>query len=85
MISCCVEGQREGAKKINRKEAEYIVALLSVCCKNPAYAEQTFGVISLLGRDQADLINRLIVERIPLQEKEKHEIICGDAAQFQGG
>lgn len=84
VISCCVEGQREGAKKINRKEAEYIVALLSVCCKNPAYAEQTFGVISLLGRDQADLINRLIVERIPLQEKEKHEIICGDAAQFQG-
>ena len=84
MVSCFVGGQRDENGKINQKEAEYIVALLQACCRNPAYADQTFGVISLLGNQQAELINRLIAEKIRLKEKEKHQIICGDAAQFQG-
>ena len=84
MVSCFVGGQRDEKGKINQKEADYIVALLQACCRNSAYDNQTFGVISLLGNQQAELINRLIAERIRLQEKEKHQIICGDAAQFQG-
>lgn len=84
MVSYFVDGHREGTHKVNQKEAEYIVALLRACCENPAYADQTFGVISLLGREQAERINTLIMERISVQEKEKHQIVCGDAAQFQG-
>lgn len=84
IISQFVGGERDGKNKINQKEAEYIVALLQACCHQASYKNQTFGVISLLGDQQAELINRLIAERIPIQAKEQHQIICGDAAQFQG-
>jgi very-short-patch-repair endonuclease len=53
--------------------------------EQPEYADRTFGVISLVGDEQACLIDSLL--RKNLSEKEfklKHNILCGNPAQFQG-
>lgn len=84
IVSCFVDGKRDKKGKINKKEADYIVALIQACCNHPAYKNQTMGVISLLGNEQAEVINQLIAEKINLEDQEEHQIICGDAAQFQG-
>ena len=44
----------------------------------------TFGVISLLGKDQQKYITKLISEKISSKEIEKRKIICGDPYVFQG-
>lgn len=41
-------------------------------------------IVSLLGDDQAKIINQLVIEKINPQEYEKHKILCGNASHFQG-
>lgn len=77
-------GARNGKQKINDKEAKSIVALLSACIEHPEYQGETFGVISLLGEEQADLIQKYISEHISPAIVEERRILCGTAAQFQG-
>lgn len=78
------DGQRIGRRKINKKEAESLVALLMACLEQKEYSGMTFGIISLLGSEQAELIQRLIFEKIGPEIIEKHKILCGDASHFQG-
>jgi len=42
------------------------------------------GVISLLGEQQAKLIERLLLKRIGAEEIDRRRIVCGDAYAFQG-
>ncbi|MGN0779733.1 MAG: AAA domain-containing protein [Aristaeellaceae bacterium] len=79
-----VQGMRKGSSKVNEEEAKAIVALIRACIEQPAYADKTFGVISMLGDDQVRLIGRLLANEIPLAEYEKHHILCGNASNFQG-
>jgi very-short-patch-repair endonuclease len=79
-----VQGQRQGPGKVNRAEAEEIVSLISAMCQHDDYRECDIGVISLLGDDQALLIERLLRQHVPVAEIESRKIICGNAAQFQG-
>ena len=44
----------------------------------------TFGVISLLGVEQALLIEDLLRRRLSPSVFAKHRLLCGNAAQFQG-
>lgn len=83
-ISYRVDGQRDGSKKINIAEAKTIVSLILACIENEKYKNSTFGVISLLGREQADYIQSLLLEKIENTLYEKHKILCGDASSFQG-
>lgn len=78
------DGQRDGKEKTNSREAKAIVSLLAACLTQPEYLGKTFGVISLLGSEQADLIQDMIVENIPNNEIEKRNIRCGSSAEFQG-
>lgn len=75
-------GKRVG--KINKPEAQEIVALLKSCMQQPEYEEKTFGIISLLGGDQARLIQQMLFQEIETFSIEKHRILCGDASNFQG-
>lgn len=84
IISHRVNGEREGRSKINQTEAQEIVALIAAMCQHEAYAQQSIGVISLLGAEQAQLIERMLREHLPIEEIEARKIICGNAAQFQG-
>ena len=77
-------GMRSGKAKINQQEAKAAVAIIRACLEQPEYENKTFGVLSLLGEEQADLIRNELLKEMDLAEFEKHEIICGNAAGFQG-
>jgi very-short-patch-repair endonuclease len=75
---------REWRSKLNSVEAESVVAILRACIEQPEYAGMTFGIISLLGDEQAFLIQTKIIEQIPVQIIEERRILCGNASHFQG-
>jgi very-short-patch-repair endonuclease/KaiC/GvpD/RAD55 family RecA-like ATPase len=71
--------------RTNQPEADAIVAQVLACLKDPEYVGKTFGVISLMGGEQAELIRRRLLVAVDDERLlEKHEIRCGDAADFQG-
>lgn len=84
MIACRVQGERNGKAKTNLCEAETIVALMVACMEQKEYEGETFGAISLLGQDQVKLIDRLLFEHVDIAVREKRQILCGDASNFQG-
>lgn len=79
-----VEGSRDGVRKVNLIEASKIVNLIRAMLEQPEYSDKTFGVISLLGNEQAKLINMELLKHLDIELIEKHDILCGDASQFQG-
>lgn len=83
-VSYRVNGVREYHKKINRVEADNIIALMMACMEQPEYEGKTFGAISLLGDSQARLINEIAIQKMNLKEYEQRKIMCGNASQFQG-
>ncbi|MDQ5903489.1 MAG: hypothetical protein QG672_1080, partial [Pseudomonadota bacterium] len=76
--------------KINQVEAVEIAALIIACLHDPAYARNelgdptSFGVISLLGDEQALLVEQLLRQRLQPEILAQHRLLCGNAAQFQG-
>ena len=71
-------------KKVNVKEAEMIAALIMSCCEQPEYEEASFGVISLVGEEQALAVDKVLMKNMELPEYQERRIVCGNAAQFQG-
>lgn len=84
IIAYRVQGERNGKAKTNLCEAETIVALMMACMEQKEYEGETFGAISLLGQDQVKLIDRLLFEHVDIAVREKRQILCGDASNFQG-
>lgn len=78
------DGMRSGRQKTNVKEAESIVALMMACIEQKEYHELTFGAISLLGDEQAQKIQQIILQRIDPTVIEQRRIMCGNASHFQG-
>lgn len=79
-----VEGASRDKKKTNEMEASKLVADLVALTKDKRFDGKTFGVISLLGAEQAKLIQKMLVEAIGEQEIMERELLCGDAYSFQG-
>lgn len=77
-----VEGRAEA--KVNRREAFAVASLIASAVEHPAYAGCSFGVISLVGEEQALEVERLLREHLDPTEFERRRILCGNAAQFQG-
>jgi very-short-patch-repair endonuclease len=50
----------------------------------PEYEGKTFGAISLLGDEQAAMIQSLVQRLVPLPELERRRFVAGNPAQFQG-
>lgn len=71
-------------KDMNVPEADAIVADMAEMIHDPGYADQTFGVIALQGKDQAKILETKIREEIGDSEFVKRKIICGDAYTLQG-
>lgn len=80
------EGYQQGhsPRVVNEPEAQAIVDQIKKCCEDSTYVGKTIGVISLLGEDQAKVIEKLLLERIGPEEMEKRHLVCGDAYAFQG-
>jgi very-short-patch-repair endonuclease len=76
--------------KINRQEALAVAALLAAameqpeCKKNDTGQPLSFGVVSLVGDEQAIEIDSLVRAHISPDRYELHRVLCGNAAQFQG-
>ena len=76
--------------KVNRQEAEIIASLAAAALEQPEYQKNesgertSFGVVSLVGEEQALEIDRLLRTHIAPDLYERHRFLCGTPAQFQG-
>lgn len=72
------------AGRINEAEANTVASLLIAATEQPEYKEKTFGVISLVGDEQAAVINRILQTHLSPIEYASRRIVCGNPAHFQG-
>ncbi len=70
--------------KINHHEAQEIASLILAMCRMHEYEDLSFGVISMVGTDQAVVIDRILRRRLTVSEYKRRRILCGNASQFQG-
>jgi len=70
--------------KANEGEARAVVALAKALIERPELADKTMGAITLLGDEQASLIQQLIFPLIGSSEIERRRFVAGNSAQFQG-
>jgi very-short-patch-repair endonuclease len=76
--------------KINRQEAVTVASLLAAAIEQPEYKKNdagqplSFGVVSLVGDEQAIEIDNLVRAHVSPDRYELHRVLCGNAAQFQG-
>ncbi|MGC8731407.1 MAG: AAA domain-containing protein, partial [Halothiobacillaceae bacterium] len=76
------DGSRAGIR--NRAEAEALVETIASLVDDEAYEGKTMGVIALQGRAQAELIERLLAQRLDPKVIEDRRLRCGEPATFQG-
>ncbi len=69
---------------VNEIEADRIVARILECLADSRYDGKTFGVISLLGTAQAEVIWKKMLVKVSPEEIDRRRLRCGDAADFQG-
>jgi very-short-patch-repair endonuclease len=85
-----VQGFRNKGGKTNEVEAVEIASLVVACRADADYdlndfgQPTTFGVISLLGEEQALLIENILRRHLTPDIFARHRLLCGNAAQFQG-
>jgi very-short-patch-repair endonuclease len=76
--------------KVNRQEALTVASLVAAAIEQPEYQNNdagqpvSFGVVSLVGDQQAIEIDNLIRAHVSPDRYELHRVLCGNAAQFQG-
>src|SRR5580704_5117529 len=76
--------------KINHQEALATASLLTAALEQPEYKKNdagqptSFGVVSLVGDEQAIEIDNLLRSHLSPDRYELHRLLCGNAAQFQG-
>ncbi len=72
--------------KVNLEEAYTVASLLVACLEQPEYQDKTFGVITLLGDEQAYKIDEILRNTEDLDPFlcKKAKVLCGNAAHFQG-
>jgi very-short-patch-repair endonuclease len=78
-----VNGKLTG-RKTNETEAMEIAALITAAIEQPEYENKTFGVISLVGDEQAYRIDEILRSKVSPAVYESRRIMCGNSAQFQG-
>jgi len=82
LVAHRVNGSKIGKK--NLVEAETIASLIVAAVEQPEYAGKTFGVISLVGDEQADEVDKMLRTKLDPVIYESRRILCGNPAQFQG-
>lgn len=89
LVSYRVSGSSRD-EKVNREEAWAVTSLIAAATEQPEYQVNgsgqpvSFGVVSLLGDDQAIAIDGLLRTHLSPDRYEIHRLLCGSAAQFQG-
>lgn len=70
--------------KVNEVEARTVASLIAAAVEQPEYKDRTFGVISMVGDDQAYRIESILRTLLSPNEIESRRLLSGSAAQFQG-
>jgi very-short-patch-repair endonuclease len=83
VIAHRVDGGRS-VNKVNRQEALEVASLIAAMTEMKEYSKETVGVISLLGQEQAIVIDDLLQHHLRPEIYQGHRILCGSASQFQG-
>jgi len=73
-----------GENKTNLIEATEIASLIAAMFQRAEYDSKTIGVISLVGEEQAILIETILRQRLEPDAIEDRLLLCGNPAQFQG-
>lgn len=86
VVTHVAEGYQKGRSPriVNPPEAEAITQQIRTCHEDSDYTGKSMGVISLLGNDQARLIDKILRDSIGPEAMEKRNLVCGDAYAFQG-
>jgi hypothetical protein len=77
-----LNGKKEG--KRNEAEALVIVDEIEKIVGDSNYEKRSIGVVSLVGANQALMIQSMLLARIGEEKFVRHQLACGDAAAFQG-
>lgn len=83
LVAVHVEGG-QAIDKLNEKEAQVVASLVAAICRFPEYEDCTIGVISMVGTENALLIDSILRRRLTVSEYQKRRLLCGNAFQFQG-
>jgi very-short-patch-repair endonuclease len=70
--------------KINHDEARTVTALVAAVIDQPEYIDKSIGIISLVGNEQACLIEELLRGILAPTEIQARRLLCGGATHFQG-
>ncbi len=84
LVDLFVEGGRRDHRDRNDCEANAIADEIESILSNPSYANRTIGVVTLLGSEQAKLIDEIVNERCDALELQRRRFLCGDPRTFQG-
>ena len=89
VLAYAVKGStRDG--KVNHQEAKVTASLIAAALEQAEYQTNefgqpsSFGVVSLVGEEQALEIDRLLRTHLAPDVYERHRVLCGTSAQFQG-
>ena len=74
----------QAVDRVNDKEAQVVASLVAAICRFPEYDDCTIGVISMVGTENALLIDSILRRRLTVSEYQKRRLLCGNAFQFQG-
>lgn len=82
----CQDGYVEGqASSItNEPEAKKLVDAIDKLTKDKRYDGKSFGVITLQGNKQSEIIEALLLKKIGEVEFKERNIVCGNSTSFQG-
>ena len=71
-------------RDINEAEVDVIASEITKIVGDPSFDGRSIGVISLIGNAQANRIYTRLITELGTETIEKHRIMCGNAATFQG-
>jgi len=85
-----IKGTRSLDAKTNQAEVDTVASLMIAAIRHPKYSVNEMGTpasvaaISLLGSEQAQLIETKLRTHLSPEELAKHDVLCGIAANLQG-
>jgi len=84
LVDIFVANGYRATKGQNPPEAECIASEIDTILRDPKMAGRSIGVVSLLGPEQALLIDKMVRARCDAAELARRQFACGDARIFQG-
>ncbi len=84
LVDVHVEGGLRDRRDCNHEEAEFIANEIKALLEDEHFAGRSLGVVSLLGMEQAKLVDELVRRKCGASELLRRRFECGDARTFQG-